>query len=154
MENREKRLLTVKELADYLQVNQTTIYRLARRSEVPAFKVGGDWRFNIESIDAWRLSVEARSTAAAVSSEPRLQMNLANLPATLLRLSQTLSEIIAPIAELEAMLPIIKRIAQALEDRRDASGEIAKLYEGKEIAFRSHSENLLKFVPTPFATAD
>src|ERR1700735_4198326 len=107
MEHREKHLLTVKELADYLQVNQTTIYRLVRRSEVPAFKVGGDWRFNIE-----------------------------------------------PIAELEAMLPIIKRIAQALEDRRDASGDIAKLYEGREINFRTHSENLLKFVPTPFATAD
>ena len=52
------------------------------------------------------------------------------------------------------MLPIIKRVAQALEDRRDASGDIAKLYEGREINFRSHSENLLKFVPTPFATSD
>jgi excisionase family DNA binding protein/PAS domain S-box-containing protein len=154
MENREKRLLTVKELAHYLQVNQTTIYRLVRRSEVPAFKVGGNWRFNIESIDAWRLSVGARSPTVPVPSDPRLPRNLANLPAALLRLSQTLSEMIAPIADLQAMLPIIKRIAQALEDRRDASGEIAKLYEGKEIAFRNHSENLLKFVPTPFATAD
>ncbi len=151
MENREKRLLTVKELADYLQVNQTTIYRLVRRSEIPAFKVGGDWRFNIESIDAWRLSADARSTAAP---ESRLEIVPSDIPGALVRLSQTISQMIAPITELQAMLPIIKRIAEALEDRRDASADIAKLYEGGEINFRSHSENLLKFVPVPFATAD
>ena len=154
MEHREKHLLTVKELADYLQVNQTTIYRLVRRSEVPAFKVGGDWRFNLESIDAWRLSADAQWRAARVSAESRLSTVPSDFRPALIRLSQTISQMIAPIAELEAMLPIIKRIAQALEDRHDAAGDVAKLYEGREINFRSHSENLLKFVPTPFATAD
>src|SRR5216683_6079180 len=61
MEKREKRLLTVKEVAAYLRVNQTTIYRLVRRSQIPAFKMGGDWRFNIESIDNWRLSADNTS---------------------------------------------------------------------------------------------
>ena len=60
-EERKNRLLTVKEVAAYLRVNQTTIYRLLRRSGIPAFKVGGDWRFNLESIDGWRLDADARS---------------------------------------------------------------------------------------------
>ena len=49
-------VLTVEEVARYLHVHQSTIYRLVRQKELPAFKVGSDWRFNIESIDKWRLA--------------------------------------------------------------------------------------------------
>jgi excisionase family DNA binding protein len=48
-------VLTVKELSDYLKVHPSTIYRQLKRNKLPAFKVGSDWRFNIESIDRWRL---------------------------------------------------------------------------------------------------
>jgi excisionase family DNA binding protein len=49
-----RKVLTVKDVAEYLQVHTSTIYRLLRRKRIPAFKVGTDWRFNIESIDEWR----------------------------------------------------------------------------------------------------
>ena len=49
------RVMTVKELSDYLKVHPSTIYRQLKRGRLPAFKVGSDWRFNIESIDRWRL---------------------------------------------------------------------------------------------------
>jgi excisionase family DNA binding protein/PAS domain S-box-containing protein len=175
MEKREKRLLTIKELAAYLQVNQTTIYRLVRRSEIPAFKVGGDWRFNTESIDAW-LSGDARSIGrplpemrqltparVPVESPGRVReqvallsvMDAEDLPtADLVRLTQTISELIAPIVELQATIPIIKRIAHALEDRRDASGEIARLYGEQAIPLRTHSGNLLEFAPIPFGVVN
>jgi len=48
-------VLTVRELAEYLRVHRTTIYRLLRARKLPAFKVGSDWRFNREHIDEWRL---------------------------------------------------------------------------------------------------
>jgi excisionase family DNA binding protein len=48
-------VMTVKELADYLRVHSTTIYRLLRRGELPAFKIGSDWRFNRARIDAWMI---------------------------------------------------------------------------------------------------
>jgi excisionase family DNA binding protein len=55
MRNESSRVLTVKELSDYLKVHPSTIYRQLKRGRLPAFKVGSDWRFNIESIDRWRL---------------------------------------------------------------------------------------------------
>jgi excisionase family DNA binding protein len=57
-----KRVLTVKEVADYLHVHPSTIYRMLKRSQLPAFRVGSDWRFNVETIDRWRLSADSRST--------------------------------------------------------------------------------------------
>jgi len=48
-------VMTVKELSGYLKVHPSTIYRQLRRGRLPAFKVGSDWRFNVESIDRWRL---------------------------------------------------------------------------------------------------
>lgn len=52
------KVLTVGELAEYLKVHPSTIYRLLKNGEIPAFKVGSDWRFNTESIDNWRFGQE------------------------------------------------------------------------------------------------
>ena len=57
-----KRVLTVRELADYLHVHQSTIYRMLKRSQLPAFRIGSDWRFNLERIDRWRLDADLGST--------------------------------------------------------------------------------------------
>jgi len=46
-------ILTVKEVADYLKVNERTIYRLATNGELPAFRVGASWRFRLNEIDNW-----------------------------------------------------------------------------------------------------
>jgi excisionase family DNA binding protein len=51
----ELKVLTVNELSDYLRVHRSTIYRLLKRGQLPGFKIGSDWRFNIEAIDRWRL---------------------------------------------------------------------------------------------------
>jgi len=52
------RVLTLEEVASYLRVHPSTIYRLLKKKELPAFKVGSDWRFNLESIDRWRSEAE------------------------------------------------------------------------------------------------
>jgi excisionase family DNA binding protein len=46
-------LLTVEEVAKYLNVNRFTVYRLVTQKQIPAFKVGGQWRFKKETIEAW-----------------------------------------------------------------------------------------------------
>ena len=50
------KVMTLRELSAYLHVHPTTIYRLLKRHEIPAFHIGSDWRFNIEEIDRWRLA--------------------------------------------------------------------------------------------------
>jgi excisionase family DNA binding protein len=51
-------VLTLEEVAGYLKVHPSTVYRLLRKQGIPAFKVGSDWRFNQESIDRWLKDLE------------------------------------------------------------------------------------------------
>jgi excisionase family DNA binding protein len=51
-------ILTVENVAEYLQVHPSTIYCLLKQKRIPAFKVGSDWRFNRESIDRWCVDAE------------------------------------------------------------------------------------------------
>lgn len=56
--NSDAEILTIKQVADYLKVTERTIYRLAAAKKIPAFKVGGTWRFRKVDIDSW---IEAQS---------------------------------------------------------------------------------------------
>jgi excisionase family DNA binding protein len=49
----EGEILTIREVAAYLKVTERTIYRLAAEKKIPAFKVGGTWRFPRSEIDQW-----------------------------------------------------------------------------------------------------
>jgi excisionase family DNA binding protein len=51
--------MTVKDLAGYLRIHPSTIRRQLRGGRLPAFRVGSDWRFNVESIDRWCLDKES-----------------------------------------------------------------------------------------------
>lgn len=46
-------IMTVKEMADFLKINEKTAYRLAAEGKIPGFKVGGSWRFRRSQIDVW-----------------------------------------------------------------------------------------------------
>ena len=48
-----ERLLTVEQVAEYLNVDKFTVYRLLRDKKLPGFKVGNQWRFNHQMIEAW-----------------------------------------------------------------------------------------------------
>jgi excisionase family DNA binding protein len=48
-------LLSADQVARYLKVDKFTVYRLVSQKKIPAFKVGNQWRFKREMIDAWLL---------------------------------------------------------------------------------------------------
>jgi excisionase family DNA binding protein len=52
---RSIKVMTVREVCAYLRVSRSTIHRLLKENHIPAFRVGGEWRFHIEAIDRWRL---------------------------------------------------------------------------------------------------
>lgn len=53
MKVKAESILTIREVADYLRVVEKTVYRLLAKNEIPAFKVGGSWRFRKSEIDKW-----------------------------------------------------------------------------------------------------
>ena len=46
-------IMTPKEAAKYLGFHLVTIYRLLKKGEVPATKIGGQWRFKKDVLDSW-----------------------------------------------------------------------------------------------------
>ncbi|EPL0645815.1 methylation-associated defense system helix-turn-helix domain-containing protein MAD1 [Pseudomonas aeruginosa] len=49
----ESEILTLEEVAAYLKAGKRTVYRLAQKGEIPAFKLGGTWRFRRSELDRW-----------------------------------------------------------------------------------------------------
>ncbi|MCK4826299.1 helix-turn-helix domain-containing protein [bacterium] len=44
---------TVDEVAEALKLHPYTIRRLCREEKIPCFKLGGQWRFRRDEMDAW-----------------------------------------------------------------------------------------------------
>ncbi len=59
-------ILTLPEVAQLLKVAEKTVYTMAQKGELPAFKVRGQWRFKRDDINAW---IEGQK--AAVRAEPQ-----------------------------------------------------------------------------------
>ena len=53
MANVESEILTLEEVAAYLKAGKRTVYRLASNGQIPAFKLGGTWRFRRAELDRW-----------------------------------------------------------------------------------------------------
>lgn len=49
----DKPNLSVEETARWLGVTSRTIYRLVKSGQLPAFRVGGQWRFSRAILEAW-----------------------------------------------------------------------------------------------------
>jgi excisionase family DNA binding protein len=56
-------LMTLQEVADHLRVTRSTIHRMLKRNQIPAFRIGRHWRFYLEEINNWCAS-------HALSEEP------------------------------------------------------------------------------------
>jgi len=65
-------ILTIKDVADYLKVNERTIYRLAASGELPGFKVGNSWRFKQSELEQY---IAAQHNRAGVSEAMKSEDN-------------------------------------------------------------------------------
>jgi excisionase family DNA binding protein len=59
-------LLSVKEVADYLQLKESTVYTWAQQDKIPAIKVGRRWQFRRSDLEAW-LAEHAQSVEDNIS---------------------------------------------------------------------------------------
>lgn len=53
MSGQPDEILTIDEVASYLKAGKRTVYRLAASGQIPAFKLGGTWRFRRAELDRW-----------------------------------------------------------------------------------------------------
>ena len=51
-------IMTLEEVAKYLRVHKSTVYRMAREGSIPSSKVANQWRFRKARIDEWRMERE------------------------------------------------------------------------------------------------
>jgi excisionase family DNA binding protein len=58
-------LMNIKDAASYLRLNSMTVYKLAQKRRIPAFKVGGNWRFKKELLEDW-LTQKAAMTRGTI----------------------------------------------------------------------------------------
>jgi excisionase family DNA binding protein len=63
-------ILTLPEVAQLLKVAEKTVYTMAQKGELPAFKVRGQWRFKRDDINAW---IEGQKAAARSETQPDLK---------------------------------------------------------------------------------
>jgi len=49
----DSEVMTIEELAEYLKVSKSSLYKLAQQGKVPGQKVGKHWRFRKATIDQW-----------------------------------------------------------------------------------------------------
>lgn len=62
-------LLTTRDMQDLLQIDRSTIYRMAESGEIPALKVGKQWRFQAAEVEKW-LNASLASSQSTVPSLP------------------------------------------------------------------------------------
>jgi excisionase family DNA binding protein len=46
-------LMNVREAAKFLNMGATRLYQMAKKGEIPAFKVGGSWKFDPDKLKEW-----------------------------------------------------------------------------------------------------
>jgi excisionase family DNA binding protein len=79
----DDRLMTIKQLAGYLNLNERTVLRLVTDGGLPGVKVGNQWRFRKAMIDAWLDDQMLGVTPRMVDEpkpvvSPRAMLELAN----------------------------------------------------------------------------
>ena len=72
MENNE--IMTIKDLALYLKINEKTIYKLAKKKELPGIKIGGLWRFKKEAVDSWLVDFSKKIEATKMKNSGKLNL--------------------------------------------------------------------------------
>ncbi len=124
-------MLTAKEMQTLLQVDRSTIYRMAEAGRIPAIKVGKQWRFPSERVQNWLHAEAAIPGAALPLASENSNSSLANmLPLDCVQLIQdAFAEVLGvmlvvtdlagqSITEVSNPCPVHRLVAETPEGRR------------------------------------
>ena len=63
-------VMTIGDLAGYLRISKSTLYKLAQEGKLPSQKVGRHWRFHREAVDEWLGKPKGPRTHRARGQQP------------------------------------------------------------------------------------
>ena len=141
----DDRLLTVKQLATYLSVNERTVVKLVQEGMLPGVKVGNQWRFRKIMIDTWlddqMLGITPRYVEASELAVARRMPTL-----------ESCFEVSHIVADLQATNKLsvvveLSTLAQRLDLVRDATWFVGALIQ-RENVMPSAIGNGLAFLHT------
>lgn len=75
-----KEIMDTKEVSEFLKLHPFTVNKMARQGNIPAFKIGADWRFHRKHIERWineKIEYNA-SGKERRNARPNLQRSLWN----------------------------------------------------------------------------
>ncbi len=65
-------IMTVEDVAVYLRFSSAKVYRMAREGRLPAVRIGREWRFRRDLLDAW---LEHSSEANVKMEKPLIEVS-------------------------------------------------------------------------------
>lgn len=72
-----EKIMTAKELSQFLKLSESTIYKLASNGEIPGFKIGDSWRFELEEIQKMIRESKKRGRKTRDPAEEKEERNKA-----------------------------------------------------------------------------
>jgi excisionase family DNA binding protein len=100
-------VMTTKELAEYIKLNEKTVIKLAQNGQIPGVKIGNQWRFHLSAIDAY------------------LQEKIVHAPDTELDMIINTSPDLVPLSRLTNH--DLFELDSKAQDRKDVLSELAQL---------------------------
>lgn len=73
-------LVGVKHVAEKLGIHEATVYRMANRGQIPAVKLGGQWRFRSDLVTNWLEKEMFRQQEARKQWHPKHWQHESYLP--------------------------------------------------------------------------
>ncbi len=95
-------LLTTKQLMELLRVDRTTIYRMLNDGRLPGMRVGGQWRFQRQTIEKW-LQEKSPPEPDAIKASSDQDGHKAGIEVLPLYCLQPIQEVFAQTSEVGAL---------------------------------------------------
>jgi excisionase family DNA binding protein len=70
MEKDFPEVMTVKQVAEYLQIDAQSVYKMAQRDKIPCTKIAGQWRFKKSILDEWLTKRIKKEEAQEIFNQP------------------------------------------------------------------------------------
>jgi excisionase family DNA binding protein len=82
------KMLTAKEMQALLEVDRSTVYRMAEDGRLPALKVGRQWRFPANKIDSWLAAQEISPSSLHLSLQTQTEILADQFPFECIQMMQ------------------------------------------------------------------